>query len=87
MFTERYEIKTHEQYWDGFLTFPVETVYHKDQLTEKVCAIIKDCAEAEKHGHKLYAMDIDYYAEITLFGLIPIKEVHEKIFHWDCYKK
>ena len=86
MFTERYEIKTHEQWPDGFVAHLVETVYNKKQLNERIYALVADLAEAEKSGHKIYAMDIYYYAEITLFGLIPIKEAHEKIFHWSCYK-
>jgi len=87
MLIERYEIKTHEQYNDGFVVRPIETAYNKKQLYEKVYNIARDCKKAEASGHKIYSMDITYYGKIALFGIIPIKEVQEKVFHWDCYKK
>lgn len=87
MFTRYYEIKTHEQTHDGFVMHPVEIAYTEKQLNKKISTIFTKCVKAEKDGHKLYAMDIWSHAEVNLFGLFTIKEAHEKIFHWDCYKK
>jgi len=88
MFYEYYEISTHEKYWDGFVHCPIVKAYNKKQLVEALYEILKECKEAQKnYGHKIYALNIDHYYGIKLFNLIPIKDEHERVFHWDCYQK